>query len=761
MKDVPYPADTAIVTIGMPVYENGRTLDRAISSVLGQSFQDWVLLISDDQSSDQTSQIAQEAAARDPRIRFVRNSERLGFMNFKQALISADTPYFVWLAGDDFWHADFLSQTVAALDAAPSAVSAMPQARFVGGNGKPIPNLGFLEGTDVDRLKSYFAHPGGTRMYGLMRTEAAQASFPAKSMNAYDWYFMATLLGLGPQLPVTSCLLFREETQWIDYAQMADRISERTLYKQFPILEMSLALIRDRKIPLGAVPALLSLNRRKRDEFLAVCRPEAYLRSLARHKLNPQSIARSPTKMGQIAQHLQAIGKTDLAEKFAAHGPRETTLQAPAKLDRTSVFTAILTCRNAAGTLPAWLDHIDEHGGKVIFIDHGSNDETLSVAQARSGALITDIIEHPFLGYFDLTQQLEMKRRIIGALPGGWIMHADADEFVDPPDGTTIEDLLTQATRCGKIAIASEEHIYLPMYEDEEHDPDTFVSTLQVRAILNEHDQKQRLFHSQAPLDVWLRTGGHTVSRDPDDVLEEPTRLRHYPGLSLDDLRAQYHARVFAERDIRKLWHGSRKASRNFDIVPPNCALFTAEPEAAQVLPHAKLPVFREAKLADKAISVAPSTQVLFIAATPCHDALSDVLGQWAPGLVYQIVEGTPDQMSNRSIPVMNITTHPAHIHDTVQRRSNERAKAVAWVQRIASARQTALEHATPYIELRLEDIQGTPSMLIDAMKRLHLGRPVSGTSGFISQDAQPIEKAFHTPVRTITAPLAADLGYR
>ena len=90
------------VTIGMPVYNGQRFIRQAIASVLAQTFADFELLISDNASTDGTGQVCAEFAARDSRIRFVRQNQNIGaFLNFRYVTDHAAAPLLVWLAHDD------------------------------------------------------------------------------------------------------------------------------------------------------------------------------------------------------------------------------------------------------------------------------------------------------------------------------------------------------------------------------------------------------------------------------------------------------------------------------------------------------------------------------------------------------------------------------------------------------------------------------------------------------------------------------------
>jgi glycosyltransferase involved in cell wall biosynthesis len=58
-------------------------------------------------------------------------------------------------------------------------------------------------------------------------------------------------------------------------------------------------------------------------------------------------------------------------------------------------LTAVLTCRNAAGTLSRLLDHLQRAGATVFIFDHGSTDGTHQIAVSRRGAPVADLILMP------------------------------------------------------------------------------------------------------------------------------------------------------------------------------------------------------------------------------------------------------------------------------------------------------------------------------------------------------------------------------
>ncbi|WNC86000.1 glycosyltransferase family 2 protein [Thermosynechococcus sp. QKsg1] len=89
------------LSIGMPVYNGAKFIREALDSLLAQTFTDFELIISDNASTDETEAICREYAAKDKRIRYVRQAQNLGAAaNFKYVLDEARGEYFMWAAAD-------------------------------------------------------------------------------------------------------------------------------------------------------------------------------------------------------------------------------------------------------------------------------------------------------------------------------------------------------------------------------------------------------------------------------------------------------------------------------------------------------------------------------------------------------------------------------------------------------------------------------------------------------------------------------------
>jgi glycosyltransferase involved in cell wall biosynthesis len=98
-----------VVSVVIPSFNREKWLPVSISSVIGQTFSDWELLLVDDGSTDNTEALVQTYANQDPRIRYVRNTRTKGPAGARnQGMDVAQGKYVALLDSDDEWEADHL-----------------------------------------------------------------------------------------------------------------------------------------------------------------------------------------------------------------------------------------------------------------------------------------------------------------------------------------------------------------------------------------------------------------------------------------------------------------------------------------------------------------------------------------------------------------------------------------------------------------------------------------------------------------------------
>ena len=130
---------TPKVSIGMPIYNGDYFLPQTLDSLLNQTFKDFELIISDNASNDDTQKICQHYAAKDSRIRYVRQPTNLGAsQNFNYVFEQSLGKYFKWAAHDDLCEPEYLARCVDVLDRNPQVILCYTQSNAIDEEGQVI-----------------------------------------------------------------------------------------------------------------------------------------------------------------------------------------------------------------------------------------------------------------------------------------------------------------------------------------------------------------------------------------------------------------------------------------------------------------------------------------------------------------------------------------------------------------------------------------------------------------------------------------------
>lgn len=99
------------VSIVMPAYNAERFIEESIRSVIGQTYEDWELLVINDCSSDSTDTIIKKLATEDDRIKLIDNEKNLGVADTRnKGFDMCKGSYIALLDSDDVWFSDKLER---------------------------------------------------------------------------------------------------------------------------------------------------------------------------------------------------------------------------------------------------------------------------------------------------------------------------------------------------------------------------------------------------------------------------------------------------------------------------------------------------------------------------------------------------------------------------------------------------------------------------------------------------------------------------
>jgi len=193
-----------VVTIGIPVYNGEKVIGERIKHILNQTFQNFIIIISDNNSSDNTSQICRDASVNDKRIVFFQQEKNKGpYWNTNFVLSKAKTKYFVWAFADDLWEENFLEENIKILEDEPKIVGSIGDVtefnRKIDENSgevkiKIIKNLKKFQyvhpisGSIENKIKFYLNFNYSTAIYAVFRTDVLKrVNVFEEFMNPLRW----------------------------------------------------------------------------------------------------------------------------------------------------------------------------------------------------------------------------------------------------------------------------------------------------------------------------------------------------------------------------------------------------------------------------------------------------------------------------------------------------------------------------------------------------------------------------------------------
>ena len=170
------------ICLGMPLYNQTKYLQKALDSLLVQTYGNFRLVIADDSTEPGPGQIVKSFSDKDSRITYYKNETRMGLVdNWKNCFrLAGDVEYFAWVGDHDVWHPEWLKSMVQVLDNHPGTVLVYPETVRIDSEGqkkrdkKPVPTFSTLGLSDVERVEAVCRNGRhfGKMVYGLFRAEA-------------------------------------------------------------------------------------------------------------------------------------------------------------------------------------------------------------------------------------------------------------------------------------------------------------------------------------------------------------------------------------------------------------------------------------------------------------------------------------------------------------------------------------------------------------------------------------------------------------
>lgn len=172
-----------MITIGIPVFNEGKYIVKTINSVINQASK---IIVSDNHSTDDTYDILQTLEQKHPNLDCYYQDVNLGMLeNFKFCLDQANTKYFMWLGAHDLVSENYVAGLVGLLEQNPDAVMAYTPVDRINSEGELLYTLDYSISSQLyvsedlfERAFTIINHfEEAAIFHGIFRTEILKESF--------------------------------------------------------------------------------------------------------------------------------------------------------------------------------------------------------------------------------------------------------------------------------------------------------------------------------------------------------------------------------------------------------------------------------------------------------------------------------------------------------------------------------------------------------------------------------------------------------
>ena len=202
--------DTSDFTIGIPIFNDAKYIRATLDSCVKQASN---IVIYDNCSTDESTAICAEYAAKYPNIKHVIHAENLGnFVNFGQLALDCKTEYFMWLGAHDLLSENYVEVLLNDIRKHPDAALIVPKVLHINEDGsfrKKVTDMSKWSSelqTQEDpllRMAAFIKDHFGSKKHdslilqGIFRTKVLQKSWIPQACIAFDDAVLANAAAYG------------------------------------------------------------------------------------------------------------------------------------------------------------------------------------------------------------------------------------------------------------------------------------------------------------------------------------------------------------------------------------------------------------------------------------------------------------------------------------------------------------------------------------------------------------------------------------
>lgn len=220
----------ARVTVLMPVYNVEKYIKEAIDSILNQTFKDFILLILDDYSTDNTAKIISEYT--DPRIKYYKQDKNVGLSeNLNTGVALADTEYLARMDGDDISVATCLEKQINFLDTHADIDICSVGFQFFGAKNSTVI---FPENHEDIKVQHLFGCSVIQPMFRRSLFINNKLKYKTEAFPAEDYMMWAEALKVGKAYTIQEVLFYyRSHPDQISTEKRENQITKSNLVRLF------------------------------------------------------------------------------------------------------------------------------------------------------------------------------------------------------------------------------------------------------------------------------------------------------------------------------------------------------------------------------------------------------------------------------------------------------------------------------------------------------------------------------------------------
>lgn len=229
------------VSVLIPTYNYAHILDETIQCVLNQTYQDFELIVVDDNSTDNTIQVV-EKYLKDERVKFFRNEKNLGTAgNWNKCLEHAKGEYIKYLCADDLLHPEILERYVPIMDQNQNVSLITCHKQEFGSSEREltIPFSGIVKGTDmIYQTLKHYNWIGEPTLAMFRKRDVDKIGVFEDYLWIVDWEMWVRLLSVGDCYIVNETLAFiRRHEQQVTKKVFRNFISRKEEYYFFKSIQ--------------------------------------------------------------------------------------------------------------------------------------------------------------------------------------------------------------------------------------------------------------------------------------------------------------------------------------------------------------------------------------------------------------------------------------------------------------------------------------------------------------------------------------------